>query len=240
MAKSLTETVTSRLRQDILRCALPPGARLLTGALCARFDVSLAVVREALSRLVAEGLVVAEPQRSFRVAPISVDDLHDLTWLRIEIETLALRRAIARATLDWESAVVSALHRLLHTPLYAEGAAPPMNEAPVVNEAWAAAHAAFHLALAAGCGSPSLLAVRASLFDRSERYRRLSARAGAEPDRDLEREHRGIAEAALRHEADAAAALLARHLELTAALTLDNLALAAGATTASVEPITAC
>ena len=65
MAPSLTETVTRQLRQDILRCMLRPGARLRTGELCARFGVSLAAVREALSRLAAEGLVLADPQRSF-------------------------------------------------------------------------------------------------------------------------------------------------------------------------------
>ncbi len=218
MSRSLTESVTQQLRQDILRCVLRPGARLRTGDLCDRFDVSLAVVRESLSRLAAEGLVLADPQRSFQVAPISVADLNDVTWLRIEIETLALRTAIARHTLDWEEAVVASLHRLLRTPLYRDGQAPP------ITEEWARAHATFHEALAAGCASPSLLAVRASLFDRSERYRRMSARPGGET-RDLDAEHRAIAEAALRHDAGEACALLARHFSLTAELTLANLEL---------------
>lgn len=69
------------------------------------------------------------------------------------------------------------------------------------------------------------LAVRAGLFDRSERYRCLSTRAGGEP-RDLDREHRAIVEAALRRDAPTAEALLARHLALTAELTNATLALA--------------
>lgn len=217
MSKSLTESVALQLRQDILRCVLRPGVRLRTGDLCARFGVSLAAVREALSRLAAEGLVLADPQRSFQVAPISLTDLADLTWLRIEIETLALRRAIDRATLDWETAVVAAQHRLSHTRLHAD------DTALAITEDWAEAHGVLHLALASGCGSPSLLAVRASLFDRSERYRRLSARRGGEV-RDIDAEHAAIVAAALRHDAAEATALLARHLALTAELTCANLA----------------
>ena len=46
------------------------------------------------SRLSAEGLVVAEPQRGFKVAPVSLEDLADLTKARIEIETLCITNSI--------------------------------------------------------------------------------------------------------------------------------------------------
>src|SRR5271157_1164652 len=47
-------------------------------------------VREALSRLSAEGLVIAESQKGYRVAPLSADELLDLTEARVEIERIAL------------------------------------------------------------------------------------------------------------------------------------------------------
>jgi DNA-binding GntR family transcriptional regulator len=56
--------------------------------------VSAAVVREALSRLTEQGLVQSNPQRGFIVMPLSVDDLHDLTRIRVLVETLALRESI--------------------------------------------------------------------------------------------------------------------------------------------------
>src|SRR3954468_1853004 len=93
-AKSLTEAVVEALRADILTCRLLPGAKLKIGDLCTRFGVSLGAVREALSHLAAEGLVVAETQRGFQVAPVSAEDLADLTATRIDIEGLALRRSI--------------------------------------------------------------------------------------------------------------------------------------------------
>ncbi len=92
---SLTETVYETLRAEILACRLLPGRKLKIRELCGRFGVSLGAVREALSRLTAEGLVVAETQRSFQVAPVSAADLADLTRLRVDIEGLALRWAIA-------------------------------------------------------------------------------------------------------------------------------------------------
>ena len=50
------------------------------------------MVREAVTRLASEDLVVAAPQRGFSVRPISIAHFRDLTWVRIQIETMALRR----------------------------------------------------------------------------------------------------------------------------------------------------
>ncbi|MBI0436157.1 GntR family transcriptional regulator [Roseomonas sp. KE0001] len=78
-ARSLTSAVQARLRAEIVACRFRPGEKLPIAALNTRFKVSYALVREALSRLMADGLVVAEDQRGFRASPISLADLHDLT-----------------------------------------------------------------------------------------------------------------------------------------------------------------
>ena len=93
-SQSLTQGTFEVLRADVLASRLRPGERLKINQLCDRLGVSLSAVREALSRLTAEGLVIAEPQRGFRVAPISVDELCDLTRVRIEIEAMCLRSAV--------------------------------------------------------------------------------------------------------------------------------------------------
>src|SRR5712672_2028195 len=77
------EGVYQHLRADILACRLRPGVKLQINLLAEDLGVSLSGVREALSKLSAEGLVVAEPQRGFRVAPVSLEDLGDLTMTRI-------------------------------------------------------------------------------------------------------------------------------------------------------------
>ena len=135
---SLTQDAYERLRGDLLACRLQPGARLKIADLCERLAVNLSAVREALSRLTSEGLVVAEPQRGFRVAPISGDELQDLTSVRSQIEGLCLDRAVVVGDVGWESQLVAAFHRLSRTP--EREASDPQR----MNEAWSAAHGAFH------------------------------------------------------------------------------------------------
>ncbi|HVJ44283.1 MAG TPA: FCD domain-containing protein [Dongiaceae bacterium] len=206
--QNLTQSAYEGLRADLLACRILPGSRLKIQELCNRFEVSLGAVREALSRLTSEGLVVAEPQRGFRAAPISLAELQDLTMVRIEVESLCLRRAIAVGTVDWEAHLVAAFHRLSRMP--ERVTSDPMR----ADDEWADAHAAFHTALVAGGDSPWLLRLHAQLYDQSERYRRLSIPLST-TERNVGAEHQAIIDAALARDADAAVALLAHHLGAT-------------------------
>ena len=210
---NMTQGAYESLRADLLACRVPPGSKLKIQELCDRFSVSLGAIREALSRLTSEGLVVAEPQRGFRAAPISATDLLDLTMVRIEIDSLCLRRAIACGDVDWEARLVAAAHRLARTPERAP------DDPARSNEEWAEAHAAFHLALVDGCASPWLLHLHALLYAQSERYRRLSV-PFAVKGRNVDKEHRAIVNAALARDAQAAVQLLAAHLEKTTQILL--------------------
>jgi DNA-binding GntR family transcriptional regulator len=205
---NLTQGAYEDLRADLLSCRILPGSRLKIQELCTRLSVSLGAIREALSRLTSEGLVVAEPQRGFRAAPISPEDLSDLTRVRIEIEGLCLRRAIALGDVDWEARLVAAFHRLSRTPERAPS--DPVRS----NDEWAAAHAAFHLALVEGCGSPWLLRLHSQLYDQSERYRRLSVSL-ARATRKIGDEHQAIMDAALGRDAEKAVALVTAHMTET-------------------------
>ncbi len=212
---SLTHNAYERLRADLLAARLQPGARLKINELCAALSVSLNAVREALSRLTSEGLVVAEPQRGFRAAPISAEELRDLTQVRVQIEGLCLDRAIAKGDVGWEAQLVAAFHALSRTPEREPGDPARMNEA------WSAAHAAYHSALVGACDSPWLLRIRDTLYAQSERYRRLSVPL-AELARDLNREHRDLMQAALARDAGRATALMAQHLDLTTQALLEQ------------------
>lgn len=205
---SLTQFAYGRLRADLLACRLRPGQPLPINELCGALSVSLGAVRESLSRLTSEGLVVAEPQRGFRVAPVSLSELRDLTGVRIEIEGRCLARAIAVGDVAWEAKVVAAHHRLSRTPEREQ--ADPQR----LNEAWAEAHSEFHGSLVAACDSPWMLRLREILYAQTERYRRLSVPLD-QAGRDIAGEHRDIMEAALRRDAERAVTLLAAHLGAT-------------------------
>lgn len=214
---SLTEAAYERLRADIIDGRLSPGTKLRINDLCGQLEVSLGAVREALSRLVAEGFVLSEAQRGFQVAPISGADLADLTETRIEVENLALRRAAQAGDVQWESKLVAAFHHLSRVP--ERDPADPAR----LNDEWVRTHAAFHAALVEGCDSIWIKRIRDMLYAQSERYRRLSAltRESGRAGRDALAEHRGIMNAMLDKNADEACRLMTEHLGRTTHILLD-------------------
>jgi DNA-binding GntR family transcriptional regulator len=216
---SLVLDVYEQLRRDILSTRLAPGERLKMSPLCDRFGVSLSVVREALARLAQQRLVHSAPNLGFTVAPLDRAGLIDLTNVRVQVENLALTWAIERAELSWETEVVAALYALGKTPLHM-----PHDDGEITEE-WASAHAAFHRALAAGCGSPMLLDIRAGLYDASELYRRWGRRLGlpvVREQRDVHAEHTAIANAALDHDLSRATELLEQHVRRSTRILLTS------------------
>jgi DNA-binding GntR family transcriptional regulator len=211
---NLTQSAYELLRADILSCRLLPGSKLKIQELCTRYAVGLGAIREALSRLTSEGLVTAEPQRGFKAAPISPEDLTDLTKVRIEIDSLCLRKAIENGDVAWESRLVAAFHRLSRTPERVAG------DPTQSSEEWADAHAGFHTALVDGCDSPWLMRLHNQLYDQSERYRRLSVSV-APKKRNIGDEHQRIVDAVLARDASKAVRLLAQHLGATTAILLN-------------------
>lgn len=98
--KSLSEEVLGRLREMIVRGRFRPGDQLSETMLAEAFGVSRGPVREALSQLQQEGLVVLERHRGARVTRISQEDVEELYELRISLEQLAIKRAVRRITGD--------------------------------------------------------------------------------------------------------------------------------------------
>ncbi|MBC8091815.1 MAG: FCD domain-containing protein [Pseudonocardia sp.] len=201
-----------RLRTDILGGVLAPGERLKFPALGERYGCSVGVAREALAQLTSEGFVITQPRYGYQVRPLSPTDLLELTDARIEIETTVLRRSVDEGDMAWEASLVAAHHVLERVPFRTD------DEPTRVTEQWSAAHAAFHLALLAGCRNARLLAMAEQLRGEAELYRRWSVSLGDEPDRDLAAEHRAMMEAAIAHDAELAAGLLGEHISHTARL----------------------
>jgi DNA-binding GntR family transcriptional regulator len=215
-ARTHAEDVYTTTRTEILACRLRPGTRLKINELCERRGVSLGAVREALSRLFAEGLVVAEPHRGYRVAAVSVDDLKDLATARMEIEAICIARSVEHGKIEWESLVVAAAHRLSRTR-------ESDSRGDGLNEAWLEAHEAYHDALAAACDSLHLLRVRKHLYLQSERYRRLSLPL-SRGMRDLVAEHQLLTQAVLDRDTKTAVALIRDHIARTADVILETMA----------------
>jgi DNA-binding GntR family transcriptional regulator len=209
---SLSEFAYRQLRAELLSGRLLPGAKIKISDVGDSLSVNLSAVREALSRLSADGLVVALPQRGFRVASVSASELRDLTRTRIDIDSLCMQRAVENPDIGWETALVAAKHKLLRTPMIAEGTAEP-------SAAWSDAHTEFHRVLIAGCQSTWLTRIHDQLYTQAERYQRLSARRSG-GRRDIDREHADLADAMLARDAVRARELIALHYQFTADLVI--------------------
>ena len=98
--RSVTAEIARVLAGRIVSGVLAPGVRLRQDHVAAEFGASHVPVREAFQRLDALGLVVTEPRRGVRVAPMDAADVLEVSEMRAELEGLALRHAAARLTAE--------------------------------------------------------------------------------------------------------------------------------------------
>lgn len=208
-AKTLAEGAYLRIRDAVRDGSLQPGTRLRFAELQELCGMSVTPVREALARLTAEGFTTLEENRGYRVAPLSIDEFWDIARSRELIEGEALRQSILHGGAQWEGALVSA-HHLMRRMERTTAATPT-----VVDDDWNFRHAVFHKALIAACASPILLTISEGLFDRADRYRRLSWAIPNNP-RAIDEEHARIFESALDRDTDRAVEFLRVHYERTA------------------------
>ena len=90
----MRDEVHDRIRDAIVDGSLAPGQPLRDADLAEQLGLSRAPVREALKRLVAEGLVVTKPQSYTRVAPLDLQDVRDACAVVRAMHELAARTAV--------------------------------------------------------------------------------------------------------------------------------------------------
>ena len=202
-------SVYAWLEDEILSGRLAPGAPVNLDALAEQRAVSRLEMREAASRLAADGLAaVSESGAVLRVSPVSLADLNDLTATRIVVETEALRQSIAVGDGGWEDQVRSAFERLSAVePLLMENPRDFLGE-------WEHCNEAFHAGLTAACPLRRLMDFNKRLYKQHQRYRRL-ALLGRRGRRDVHAEHLALFEAAMARDAATASQVLAAHIGAT-------------------------
>ncbi|WP_271274020.1 DNA-binding transcriptional regulator CsiR [Aliamphritea hakodatensis] len=197
--------VVGDLKQDILQGFFAPGEKLAMARLKARYNVGVGPLREALSQLLIEQLVVVENQRGFRVHPISKEEMLDIYQTRARIEALCVGLAIDQGDDEWEAGILAAAHKM-HKFSSAMEADP---------QEWERRHHEFHSAIVAGCNSPTLLEVRRSLYEKASRYRNLWLTGNMQQTDFFDanrKEHDRLTEALLKRDRDTACQLIEQHL----------------------------
>lgn len=200
---TLATTTQNQLRADILNCTLKPGQTLRFDWLRETYKISLSPLREALMRLIAEGLVQLEDHRGFRVAPVSIEHLLDLTMVRKETEALAIRLAIEKGDDHWESFILASFNTLSKYP--------SKGGRQLFDQEWEKRHRAFHYSLYAACGSPILLGSIAHYDNQWARYRLLSGRY-MNRRRNIQQEHAALKEAVVARNPAKATRAIQQHI----------------------------
>lgn len=201
-----------RIRSDIIFGVLTPSGRLKLDVMKEDYKVSVSTLREVLNRLASEGFVVAEGQRGFEVAPVSIQNLRELAQLRILLEHHALTESFRAGDMEWEGRVVSAHHKLAATErtILSEGDDPELRKRY---------DGEFHQALISSCGSHELMRTHAVVFDRYFRYA-LQYRGSA-----TVQQHAALLNCALKRDAEGAKSILSDHINscVTHALSIGTL-----------------
>ena len=212
-SRTLTEQTYNLLREDIIEGRLAPGSKLRIEHLRTQYGIGAGTLREALTRLVSDALVSTEGQRGFSVTPIAMSDLEDITRLRVQIETEALRQSIRHGDAAWRSQLRASYEAISNF------------EQPITashRRHWEALNVRFHDALLAGQASPWTEKLLRILARHSERYR-CYAIALPGMTRDVHAEHTEIFELALAGREARAALALEAHICATPHLLLQAL-----------------
>src|SRR5215208_795223 len=216
LATSIADRAYDRIRADIIFGHLAPALRLRLDRLANEYGASVSTLREILSRLSSEGLLVAEGQRGFQVAPVSPGGFEDVAAMRLLLETFALPSSFAAGDLEWESRVVAAHHKLA----FMERRMMAGDRDGTV--LWKRYDREFHQTLIEACGSQTLLDLYAGVYDQYLRYQMVAVVFRGETAAE---EHGTLLDCALSRDAVRACDVLARHVNGCVAHTHDSGAL---------------
>jgi DNA-binding GntR family transcriptional regulator len=202
-ASSRSSDLHAAMKAEITSLRLPPGTQLQEVALGQRFGVSRTPVREALQRLLRDGLI-ERFGRFYRVIRLTEDEVRELCELREALECMAVSLAVARAphcTVPLEELML------------AQEAALGRGDFDAFNEL----DGVFHLRIAEGAGNLALLRQLVTLNDRACLVRSMEQRRPYWTDRVV-MEHRRIVDAMRRGDAAIAAAEMRYHIRSVIAM----------------------
>ena len=212
-SETLASSVYSTLKGDIITGKLKPGHKLRLQVLKEDYNVGNSPLREALNRLSANGMVMREENKGFKVSTASAEELQELVRTRCWLEEIALRESIKNGTDEYDERIVIAVHRLsrVSNKETSNYSTPEHQDL----------HREFHQSILAACNSSILLKYCSQLQDQSFRYRNLAEVVQYRTEHE-EEEHQSIRDAILDRDADKAVDLLCSHYQVTADIVIKS------------------
>lgn len=192
----------AELRRMVLTGELPAGEVIPQAKIAEQLGVSTTPLREAIKRLVAEGVVEVAAHRDARVAALSGAEALHLYEVREALDPMAASLAAQRRTAGDLQEIERNLRRL--KPIRASSDIAGM-----------LAHRDFHRAVYASSHNPILVASLDQLWDKADRYRSLALREAPPARADqarIAREHADLYDAVRGGDEKAAAAVMLAHI----------------------------
>ena len=208
----LPEFIYNRLRLDIFNGVLEPGQSLRQEELARNFQVSRVPLREAMSRLEADGLIVLRPRRGYAVTSLDQAEILEILELRMAIEEHAGDVAARARTPEDVERVKSIMNEM-------EKLDP---RSPDYVTIWSQLNRKFHARIVAASRRTRLSDIASKLRDAVECYVRVEVQMTGNVV-SAEREHREIFEAFKAGDSVGLAQLSRKHVESTSRRLLDAL-----------------
>jgi DNA-binding GntR family transcriptional regulator len=191
----------TRLRDGIISGEFAPGTVLQQALLAKTIGISTTPLREAMRRLMSEGLVELDAHRDARVSSLTAEEARDLLEVRLSLDPLAASLAAQRRTKDDIKEMRETLGRI-----------EPLRSNPTVYDL--KSHRAFHRAVYEASHNDLLISTLSSLWDKADRYRRLGLEVErSQEERDQkDREHHAMFNAVVAGDGATAAAVMLEHI----------------------------
>jgi DNA-binding GntR family transcriptional regulator len=196
------EVAYELVRDQLLHGDLLPGSVIQQAALARELGISTTPLREALRRLMSDGLVELDAHRDARVTRLTAEEARDLVELRRSLDPLAAGLAAERRTRQDLELIRSTADELL-----------PLRTDPGPSEL--ATHRRFHVAIYTASHNQLLVQTLDGLWDKADRYRRLALEDGR-TEEDLDRthaEHLALVDAIAAGDSETAAAVMLAHVD---------------------------
>jgi DNA-binding GntR family transcriptional regulator len=197
---SLTERAYQAISTAIANLEFKPGEALKQDHLARWLSISRTPVREALRRLEQDGIIQTLPGRGLVVTELTIKDVEDMLEMLRLMDAHAAELAAQRRTQEQADRLAGVARDLL--------AAAQRHDV----EGWSIADKPYHEIVLAASGNALL---RQTIQDVRRRLHRITINSGTRPERLLActHEHLEVADAIVRGDSEAAAALMRKHID---------------------------
>ncbi len=161
--KSMVEAAYDELKHQIINNILPPGFQALEIELASKLGMSRTPVREALIKLQNEGFVEVIPRKGFKVKPLTIQDIREISEVLACLECEAAGKLAARKPSAEEL-------KLLNQAIFDMDSALDAEDM----EAWSEADYQFHKLILQMCGNQHLTLVAMNFLEKAHRFRLLT------------------------------------------------------------------